>query len=222
MKVSVIVPAYNEENALKDVCDDLKKLVFDDDIEIIVVDDGSSDGTYEIGKSIDGIKLFRHETNKGKAAALETGFDNASGDVYVTIDADCTYPIDNIHELVDEVKKGFDLVIASRFLGRIDEMPKLNYYGNLVFSQMISLLTGQKITDGSTGMRALTRSLWDNMTVKSKGLDWEVEMTTRSIHQGFRVKELPITYSDRVGVSKLNPLVDGFRFFVAILKGRFF
>jgi hypothetical protein len=87
---------------------------------------------------------------------------------------------------------------------------------------MISVLTFSRITDASSGMRALTRSLWESVDVKSGGLDWEVEMTTRVLRAGYMVKEYPIEYFDRKGVTKLRPIRDGIKFFFGIIRGRFF
>ena len=224
MKLSIIIPAYNEESAIKNVVDEVKKInLHSIQKEIIIVDDGSKDKTYEIAKNISDVNLLKHKYNKGKASALKNGFDHATGELLMTIDADCTYPVSSIPFLVDTVKKeDADMVIASRFLGQITAMSKLNYYGNVAFSKLISILTGKVITDGSSGMRVFKHCIWDDIDVKSRGLDWEVEMTTKVIQKGYDVFEIPIAYSDRVGSSKLNPLTDGFRFFVAIIRGRFF
>jgi len=223
MKMSIIIPAYNEELAIKSTVERVKSAVRGTDSEIIVIDDGSKDRTYEIAKSLSGIRLLHHEVNKGKAAALETGFSNASGNVLFTIDADCTYPPEVMPEVAELMEKeGLDMVICSRFMGRKPQMSGLNYFGNLIFSALVTVLTLKRVTDASSGLRALRKDVWKSMTVKSKGLDWEVEMTTRMLRGDFKVKEFPIQYFDRVGSSKLHPLRDGLRFLKAILIGRFF
>ncbi len=223
MKSSVIIPAYNEEDGIaetvKKVADATRKI----GSEVIVVDDGSKDGTYEIAKKIHGIKLVRHEENAGKAAALVTGFNSASGEILVTIDADCTYPPEEIPKIVGLVEIGkADMVICSRFMNGRTKIRLLNYYGNIFFSWLVTALTGKKITDASSGMRAVRKDVWKKTKVMSRGLDWEVEMTTRVIRQGYAVTEVPIKYFDRVGASKLNPFADGYRFLRAIIRGRFF
>jgi glycosyltransferase involved in cell wall biosynthesis len=222
--VSVVIPAYNEEKAITETVNRIKGVCKKiGNCEIIVVDDGSKDNTYNITKGVRGIKLFRHRGNKGKAVALNTGFKNSSGKILVTIDADLTYPEDKIPKLVEPIKNNTaDMVIGSRFMYETRNMPKLNYYGNKFFSFLISFLTEEKITDGSSGMRAFRTDLLKNLDVKSKGLSWEVEMTTRSIVKGYKVLEIPIEYHHRVGSSKLKPLTDGFRFLFAILRARFF
>jgi glycosyltransferase involved in cell wall biosynthesis len=222
MRVSIIVPAYNEEKAVERVVNAAKILRMPWEKEIIVVDDGSRDRTYAIARKIRGIRLLRHPRNKGKAAALETGFRAATGDVLTTIDADCTYPMEAIPIIVEPVAKGeADLVVASRFRGRPSEMPLLNYAGNRFFSLLISLLTLTSVTDGSSGQRAFRKPLLEKVRMRSKGLDWEVEMTTRAIRSGARYKEIPIAYFSRVGPSKLKVFRDGMRFLRAIIRGRF-
>ncbi len=223
--ISVVVPAYNEEKALKNVIGKTQEVLKGLESEIIIVDDGSNDSTYEVAKKLEcrEILVLRHEKNKGKAAALETGYETARGKILVNIDADCTYPPEAIPKLVAPVESGeADLVLASRFAGKVDDMKTLNRLGNIFFSSLVSLLTGKNITDASTGMRAFSKSLWKNMRVEAQGLDWEVEMTTRTIRKGFRVVEVPIVYSNRVGESKLVPTRDGFAFLKAVVKGRFF
>lgn len=221
MKASVIVPVYNEEDAIERVIGDIKKVKHVK--EIVVIDDGSSDMSYEIAKKMNGIKLVRHEKNQKKAAALETGFNNSSGDILVTIDADGTYHPKYIPVMMKIISDGnADMVIASRFIGKTSEMPRFNYIGNIFFSKMVSFLTSSKITDASSGMRALRKDVWKSVSNKSDGLEWEVEMTTRVLKAGYTVTEVPIEYLSRLGTTKLHPVKDGFRFFIGIIRGRFF
>ncbi|MBN2331319.1 MAG: glycosyltransferase family 2 protein [Candidatus Aenigmarchaeota archaeon] len=222
MRTSIVIPAYNEEEAIEDVVNEVKAVRLPDK-EIVVVDDGSSDGTYTIASRMKGIRLLRHAKNKGKAGALETGFDNSSGQVLATIDADCTYPAKEIAVMSRLIADGkADVVIGSRFMGRETGMSKLNYLGNVFFSGLISMLTGKRVTDASSGLRALRKEVWDSIEVKSKGLDWEVEFTTRVLRKGYRLVEIPIEYNERVGQAKLSPLRDGLRFLRAILRASFF
>ncbi len=222
MKTSIIVPAYNEEESIEEVVNEVKAIRLKDK-EIVVVDDGSCDDTFRIAGMIKGIKLIRHAKNEGKAGALETGFENSSGEVLATIDADCTYPAGEIPRMARLIADGkADVVIGSRFMGRETGMRRLNYFGNVFFSRLISLLTGKKVTDASSGLRALRKDVWDSIEIKSKGLDWEVEMTTRVIKKGYRLVEIPIEYKERVGQAKLSPVRDGIRFLWAILRASLF
>ncbi len=241
--ISIIVPAYNEENGIRKTVERVKKVKFFEKSEIIVVDDGSRDNTYNEAKRVRGVRILKHPSNKGKAAALETGFAAANGDVIATIDADCTYPPEALPKMLSMVRRGnADLVLGSRFfnrkrglgvltgtakkildaaLGRSSE-DHTNFYGNAIFSSLITLLTNKRITDGSTGLRIFRKKMLDKIKIKSRGLDWEVEMTTRAVHGRFNVVEIPIDYYPRVGNTKLKILKDGVRFFVGIVRGRFF
>ncbi|GAI53997.1 unnamed protein product, partial [marine sediment metagenome] len=99
--------------------------------------------------------------------------------------------------------------------------PKLNYLGNIFFSNLISILTRKRITDASSGMRAFNKKILSELNIKSNGLNWEVEMTTKVLKKNLKIKEVPITYNERVGKSKLKPISDGFHFLITILRSRF-
>ncbi|MBI4177306.1 MAG: glycosyltransferase family 2 protein [Candidatus Aenigmarchaeota archaeon] len=241
--ISVIVPAYNEQGGIRKTVERLKRVRFREKSEIIVVDDGSSDNTYQESRKIRGIRILKHERNMGKAAALHTGFEAAKGDVVATIDADCTYPPERLPDMLEIIRDGeADVVLGSRFYNRrrgpgviIGAVKKIafllagkrsddhtNFYGNAIFSGVITILTGKRITDGSTGLRAFRKKILNRMHIRSRGLDWEVEMTTRSVRAGLKVVEIPVDYYPRVGRTKLKILTDGIRFFVGIVRGRFF
>ncbi|MFH0889604.1 MAG: glycosyltransferase family 2 protein [Candidatus Aenigmatarchaeota archaeon] len=239
--ISIIVPAYNEEKGIRKTVERVKKVRFPEKAEIIVVDDGSADNTYGEAKKIRKIRIIRHKKNMGKAAALKTGFNAAKGDVVATIDADCTYPPEDIPEMLKLVRSGEDMILGSRFFNRKRGLNTIagaayralaslagmrssdysNFYGNAFFSSLISALAGKKITDGSTGLRVFRKKILDKIRIKSSGLDWEVEMTTRVLRAGYNVREIPIEYYPRVGKTKLRPIKDGIRFLVGIMRGRF-
>lgn len=216
-KYTVVIPAYNEEEAITSTIEGIKNVV-DDSCEILVVDDGSHDKTFELAKGA-GVRVLRHEKNMGKAVALETGVRNATGEIIATIDADCTYEAAKIGELVKLIESGSDLAIGSRFLGRARGLKLLNRAGNWLFSSLISLFTGQRITDAQSGLRAFRRELFYRLAVQAKGLDWETEMTARAVREGYSVVEIPIEYYERVGTSKLHPFKDGYRMLRGVLRG---
>jgi len=216
-KYTVLIPAYNEEKAILETIEGVKGAV-DDSYEILVIDDGSMDRTYELAKSC-GVRVIRHETNKGKATALKTGVENAIGGIIATIDADCTYEAAKIPDCIRAVEQGADLAIGSRFLGQSRTMGILNRIGNRIFSSLISFFTGQRITDAQTGLRAFRKELFYRLPTRAKGLDWETEMTARAVKEGYIVKEIPTKYEERVGESKLDPFADGYRMLKAVFKG---
>ncbi len=239
--ISVIVPAYNEEKGIRKTVERVKRVRFPEKAEIIVVDDGSSDNTYAEANKIKNVRIIRHAKNMGKAAALETGFKAAKSDVVATIDADCTYPPEAIPKMLKLIRSGGDMVLGSRFFNKkrglniiigaayraaaslvgVRSGDYTNFYGNALFSLLITALTGKKITDGSTGLRVFRKKIMGKIKVRSRGLDWEVEMTTRALRAGCAVMEVPIEYYPRVGKTKLRPIKDGVRFLVGIVRGRF-
>jgi glycosyltransferase involved in cell wall biosynthesis len=218
MKKTIVIPAYNEEYAIREVIERTKKICSKGD-EIIVVDDGSSDRTGGIAKEL-GVKVLRHRKNRGKAIAFKTAFREVKNDFIVTIDADCTYPPEEIPKLVKSLKEN-DLVIGSRFRNGIpDNFPFLRGIANVLGAKFASFILSKKVTDVTSGMRAFRKDVVEACDIQAKGLDFEAEFTSRAIAMGFRHKEVPIRYEKRVGRSKLNLLSNTFKFSIAILRGR--
>jgi|GEM_PF-697018 len=217
VRYTVVIPAYNEEGGIVQTIEDVKNAT-NEEFEILVVDDGSEDKTYDLATAC-GVRVVRHEVNKGKATALETGIENATGDIIVTIDADCTYEAEAISRLIKIIEDGADLAIGSRFLGKPRGMTLLNKIGNKIFSSLITLFTKQKITDAQSGLRAFKKALFYRLAVKAKGLDWETEITARAVKEGYVVREIPIKYTERIGKSKLRPFADGYRMLKAVFRG---
>ena len=215
MRTSLIIPAYNEEKGLPLVVKEY--LVWVD--EIIIVDDGSTDGTFEAGRKCvnEKVKLFRHEVNSGKVAALRTGVEHASGDIIIFTDADCTYPARYVPDLIKEIDRGADLVLGARLQSR-DNIPAFNRLGNGIFSFLATYISCMNIKDSQTGLRAFRREMFDKLDVKAKGLEFETKMTVRAAKLGYKIVEIPIEYRERVGRSKLNPIKDGARMLVALFS----
>lgn len=215
MRVSLVVPAFNEEKGLPLVIKEYLDWVD----EIIVVDDGSTDGTYEAAKRFSGekVKIFKHDVNMGKVAALRTGVKHASGDVIVFTDADYTYPARYVPELVKEIDRGADLVLGARLQSR-KNIPAFNRLGNNIFSFLATYISCLRIQDSQTGMRAFRREMFEKLDVDAKGLEFETKMTVRAAKLGYKIVEIPIEYRPRVGRSKLNPLKDGARMMAALIS----
>ena len=215
MRTSLVIPAYNEEEGLPLVVREYLDVVD----EVIMVDDGSSDGTFQAAQRLVGekVKLLRHEVNQGKVAALRTGVLQASGDVIIFTDADNTYPARYVPQLVQEIGKGADLVLGARIQAR-ENIPAFNRLGNNIFSFLATYISCIRIKDSQTGMRAFRREMFDKLDVKAKGLEFETKMTVRAAKLGYKIVEIPIEYRERVGKSKLNPLKDGARMLTALLS----
>jgi len=219
MKKSIIIPACNEEKSISEVIGRVKKVCPPED-EIIVVDDGSRDNTGKIAKKM-GVRVLRHKTNKGKAIALRTGFKYAKNNIIVTIDADCTYPPEEIPNLVKNLE-GCDLVVGSRFKKGIPKgIPMMRGIANILGALFASLVLFRRITDVTSGMRAFRKGVVKACRIRAKGLDFEAEFTSRAIAMGFRYREVPISFEERKGRSKLKFLRDIVKFSIAILRGRF-
>ena len=215
MRTSLVIPAYNEEEGLPLVVREYLDVVD----EVIMVDDGSSDGTFQAAQALVGgkVKLLRHEVNQGKVAALRTGVLQASGDIIIFTDADNTYPARYVPPLVQEIEKGADLVLGARIQAR-ENIPAFNRLGNNIFSILATYISCIRIKDSQTGMRAFRREMFDKLDVKAKGLEFETKMTVRAAKLGYKIVEVPIEYRERVGVSKLNPIKDGARMLTALLS----
>lgn len=217
-KLSVVIPAYNEENGIAEIMnrtlavrEDLKKAGVEG-FELLVVNDGSKDQTRQIAEEIAAsttdVRVI-NQVNRGYGGALKTGFSQASGDLIGFLDADGTYPPEYFPQLCVAAMKGADLVIGSRMAGEESKMPVVRRIGNWLFANLLSILGWQRVTDSASGMRVFQRSSMERMYPLPNGLNLTPVMSTRAIHEGLKVVEVPITYSERLGRSKLSALRDG-------------
>lgn len=215
MTTSLIIPAYNEEEAIGLVIEEYYPCVD----EIIVVDDGSKDKTYEIACKYQdaNVHVFAHTHNQGKVGALLTGVRKSTGEIIVFTDADCTYPARYIPDFLRELNRGADLVLGVRNI-EAHHIPFFNRIGNVIFSTMATYISGKYISDGQTGYRAFRREMMDELLVSAKSLEFETKMTVRAAKLGYLISEVPIEYRERVGTSKLHPICDGYRMFRALLS----
>lgn len=215
MKTTLIVPAYNEEEALPKTLDEYMEYVD----EVIIVNDGSKDNTDSIAMDyshrFDRIKYVKHETNKGKPEALRTGVKNATGDIIIFTDADCTYPARYIPEFISRIEKGADMVLGARVFNDTN-IPRLNRFGNAIFSMLITYFSYTSIKDAQTGYRAMRRDIFQELDVNAKNLEYETKMTMRAAKLGYDIAEVPIEYRKRVGTSKLNPFKDGYNMLISV------
>ncbi len=220
MLKTVIIPALNEEEGIAEVIRRCQAVLSNDD-EIIVVDDGSTDKTSSIARKT-GVRVIKHDVNKGKAFALRTGFNAAKNDVLVTIDADCTYPPEAIPKMIDALRSA-DLVVGSRFKKGVPRgFPLSRAIANIVGAEVTSIILSRRLTDVTTGLRAFRREVIEDCPVKARGLDFEAEFTARAITKGYRYAEVPVIVEERKGRSSLRFFRHMYLFFVAVLRGRFF
>jgi len=221
--LSVVIPAYNEENGIAEIASRVLsvgpalKEVGVDRLELLVVDDGSKDRTAEVAQEIPGVILIRHPKNRGYGAALKTGFSKASGELIGFLDADGTYPPEYFPQLCRAALDGADLVIGSRMAGAESKMPMTRRVGNFFFANLLSVLSHQKVTDSASGMRLFKREILRQIYPLPDGLNLTPVMSTRALHEGVNIREVPIPYSERVGRSKLSVIRDGSVFMQSML-----
>jgi glycosyltransferase involved in cell wall biosynthesis len=213
-RATVIVPAFNEEGGLAAVLNELRDEL-DENIEILVVDDGSTDRTASVAEAA-GARLVRHPRNRGKGAALRTGLEHAAGERIVVIDADGTYPVREIGRMLDLLDT-HDLVLGARRVGRAN-IPRVNRLGNAIFSTGIRTLSGLQAADPLTGLYATWRRHLQAMQLRSDGFGIETEITMKSAAMGLATADHAIPYGSRVGRTKLRPLRDGTA--IALTMGR--
>jgi len=229
-KISIVIPCYSEEKGIGKVIDGvpkdrLKELGYE--TEIIVIDNNSKDKTSEVAKAHGATVYF--EKIQGKVAAMKKGFKEATGEIFVTIDGDNTYPSREIPSLI-RAFDGSDLVTGSRFnsvwnllrLFEPRELPFQRVIANKIGAEIGSIILGHRITDVTTGLRAFKSDLLNRVPpIKAKNLDFEAELTARVISNGLIYKEVRITSNSREGHSSLNYFKDAFRFLWAIIVGKF-
>lgn len=214
IKYSLIIPAYNEEEGLPVVLNDVFNLI-SENFEIIVVDDGSTDSTREVAQKFP-CRVISHEHNSGKGSAMKTGINEARGENIIFIDADNTYPPEGILELAKALEI-HDMALASRKTGH-ENIPAFNRIGNAVFRNSIRYIYGFQGYDPLTGLYGIKKTYLKSMNLESKGFGIESEICIKAARMGLRVKDIHIQYRDRIGKAKLNGLKDGYRIFTTILK----
>jgi glycosyltransferase involved in cell wall biosynthesis len=225
--LSVIIPALNEQDGIAEIIERVLAVrpalaeAGVDDLELIVVDDGSQDRTAEIAASYDDVRLIRHEVNKGYGAAIKTGFRRARGELLSFLDADGTYPPEFYPALCKPALAGAEVVIGSRMTGTDSQMPLVRRVGNLIFATLVSLVSNVHITDSASGQRVIRREVLSRLYPLPDGLNFTPVMSTRALHENLKMVEVPITYSERAGRSKLSVVKDGWRFLSTIIGTAF-
>jgi glycosyltransferase involved in cell wall biosynthesis len=203
MRISVIVPAYNEENTISTVLLALVREV-PGLYEIIVVDDGSKDRTAhiaeDVAREISCVRVIRQPSNKGKTAALQTGFQASTGDIVLVQDADLEYDPVDIPGLVEPILQGkADVCYGSRFM--IRRASRVLYFRHFMANQFLTflsnLLTDLNLSDVETGYKAFRGEIIRNMIIEARGFGFEVEVTAKVAKLKCRVFEVPISYYGR-------------------------
>ena len=232
MKLSVVIPAYNEERTIAETIQRVKAVDLSPlDMEIIVVDDGSKDRTREILKTIPEIRVVLQERNAGKGAAVKSGFRAATGDIVIIQDADLEYDPQDYGPMVQPIIDGrADLVIGSRFIrerlqffGKGAKSPFFTHYiGNIMIVRLTNALYGQSATDYEGCYKAFSKSVIDKLPIEADGFEYDNELICKLLRRGYRMAEVPITYQPRTyQEGKKIKWQDGVRMMWTILKWRF-
>lgn len=220
--ISVVIPVFNETltvgNVIKRVITVMKKTGFGH--EIIVIDDCSQDASLVTSK-IAGVQTYSLKKHMGKGCALRAGFARAKGEIIATIDSDGSHRPEELPRLLAPLLQDqADLVIGSRYLNHQPvSARKLNTSGVHMFNFLIKLLARTTVSDSQSGYRAMKSEILKNISLKSAEYEIESEMLVKTARQGFRIREVPISFEQRTyGVSRLDPLVDGFKILLSIFS----
>ena len=207
-KISLVIPCFNERTAIERTIDEINFLLGKTLYEIVVVDDGSFDGTYEILKNRKDIKLVRNPYNKGYGFSIKKGIMAASGDIIAITDADGTYPIEAILLMVKKLEEGYDLVIGKRDNLK-DFDPFLKKLSRTLFKHIAQFVAGEKILDVNSGLRVFRKDVIIKYFVNtSSGFSFSLSTTLIYILEGLSVYYHPIEYRPRIGKSKVKYLRD--------------
>lgn len=206
MRLSVVIPAHNERRTIEAVVRRVQAVNLGPiEKEIIVVDDGSRDGTTEILKELSGIRYISHERNAGKGASVMTGFQAATGDILLVQDADLEYDPNDYPTVIRPIVEGTsDVVMGSRFIlyrpkffGKRRSPYLSHYIGNMLITSITNLLYGKRFTDYEGCYKAFTREILASTPVEAKGFEFDNELVCKLMRKGARIVEVPIRYTPR-------------------------
>jgi glycosyltransferase involved in cell wall biosynthesis len=207
VRTTVVLPAFNEGAALPHVLDELGEYL-DESYEVLVVDDGSTDDTADVINRYP-VRFVQHSSNRGKGVAIRSGIAEAQGENVVIMDADATYPVPAIKDMVDLLDEN-DLVRGIRE-SETDSMPAVNRFGNWLFNRLLAISHGLEGSDQLTGLYAIRRAEAIRLGTEARGFDIETEIGIKAKARGLREATIPISYLPRVGEKKLSPWKDGLR-----------
>jgi len=225
LKLSIIIPCYNEEQTIKGLLKELFSVKFQINKEVIVIDDGSSKDQVEILEEeikTNRIKFVRIPHNQGKGVAIRIGLKYASGDIFVIQDADHEYSPNDIPRLLQPIlNKETDVVFGTRLSTRPKKMTKSHYYANVLLTKITNFIYKTKLTDMETGYKLFTKKVLEKIKLTTREFEFEPEITAKIILNGFKIKEIPIQYQYRkFGQAKINWL-DGLESLFILFQQRF-
>ncbi len=202
MKLSIVIPVYNEKETINEIINRISNAKVEADKEIIIVDDGSKDGTRDVLKKLSeskpDLKIIFKENNSGKGDTLKEGFKHTSGDYVIVQDADLEYDPNDYQKLLDVVKSNSNITVyGSRFSGVYKDMTNLHFIGNKFLTMLTNLIFGVSLTDMETCYKLIPGDFARKLDIKSKRFNFEPEITAKILKSGMRLVEVPITYKGR-------------------------
>jgi glycosyltransferase involved in cell wall biosynthesis len=225
--LTVIMPVFNERSTVAEIIRRMRavKLPGGINLQVIVVDDGSSDGSEKVLRALEDstVRIITHKENKGKGAAIRSGLALATGDLLLIQDADLEYDPDDWPRLLEPVLKGKARVVyGSRFTGERKNMLPLHWAGNRFLSLMTNVLYSSTLSDMETCYKLFDAKVIEGMTIVSDRFDFEPEITAKVLRRGHRIYEVPISYAGReVAEGKKITWRDGFGALRALIRFRF-
>ena len=223
--LSVIVPVFNERTTLTEIVRRMRAVDLPMDREIVVVDDGSSDGSDKVLSAIEDstVRVLRHPGNEGKGAAIRSGLAVVRGDLVLIQDADLEYDPEDWPKLINPVLRGrAKVVYGSRFTGERKNMLFWHWVGNRFLSLVTNVLYNTTLSDMETGYKLFDRSVIDGIEIESDRFDFEPEITAKVLRRGYRIYEVPVSYNGReFDEGKKITWRDGFGALKTLLKYRF-
>jgi glycosyltransferase involved in cell wall biosynthesis len=223
--LSVIVPVFNERNTIAEILRRIRAVDLPMNLEVVVVDDGSTDGTGKVLSALQDstVRIVTHATNQGKGAAVRTGVKTARGQLVLIQDGDLEYDPDDWPKLLEPVMKGkAQVVYGSRFTGPGRAMRPTQWLGNRLLTLTANVLYRSTLSDMQTCYKLFDRTVLDAITIESDGFDFEPEITAKVLRRGFRIYEVPVSYTGRDASEGTKfEWRDGVRALTALVRYRF-
>ena len=224
-KLSVIVPVFDERNTVVEIVRRMRAVDLPVDLEIVIVDDGSTDGTRDVLRQLGDstVRVITHEANRGKGAAIRSGLAQVHGDLVLVQDADLEYDPEDWPKLLAPILRGKARVVyGSRFTGERRNMLFLHWVGNRFLSLITNVLYNTTLSDMETCYKLFDRELLDSITLRAQRFEFEPEVTAKILRRGIRIYEVPISYTGReFDEGKKITWRDGFVALWTLVKYRF-